>query len=393
MHLRKSGVNVGEVVQMCSELLAAGHDIFATDLTELLKRKSSSRKHHRKIERIKKLFVNQAKCANQDLSFPPNMEVIDSGFHPVLIDHQEKLFLPPKSFCSLAFIEAVMSFCRSVDSDFDAGMGSRIELFLRKEFDKHNIQTHSGKYSFGTGKNQVKGECDLVVATADTIIFIESKKKALTRAAKSGKDTQILLDLAGSIVDSVVQSMRHEELLRQHGHLSLASPDGTFRLELSNRKVEHLSVTLLEFGSLQSRLFIQNFLKLCLTAKFGAFDQAHQPKFDSLNKKLRELARISNHLAPIYPNSLFFNVGFMSISQVLILLQNTKSVEDFKSALWNTRYLASATMDFYFEHRLMSRTQASNQDLSTRPNSRKQVQHSIFKNTCCALSVPLGIYK
>ena len=45
----------------------------------------------------------------------------------------------------------------------------------------------------------------------------------------------------------------------------------------------------------------------------------------------------------------FFNCWFMSIPQLLVLLDDVTDAQTFRDALWSYRHIVTGTSDFYFE--------------------------------------------
>ncbi|MCS6764874.1 MAG: hypothetical protein MO853_14235 [Candidatus Protistobacter heckmanni] len=119
----------------------------------------------------------------------------------------------------------------------------------------------SAKYDLG---EQGAGEFDLVFEDEGNIILVERKAKALTRGAMTGTQGDVLLDFAGGLFASQAQALRHERIFWSVDAIHFC--DGT-RLELRDRRITRLTVTLLDHGTLQDRWMFRNTFNALLSAK------------------------------------------------------------------------------------------------------------------------------
>jgi hypothetical protein len=272
----------------------------------------------------------------------------DFFLRPLLQNDGKSYFFLDRSVCAPACVEALLMPLRGAIGNFEDGqVGPAIERFLQREFLSHGISTLTGKYSV----DKEDGECDLVIETAQTIIFFEIKKKSLTRQAKAGSDAFVLLDLAGSLLKAQVQAGWHEVRLRRKGVLELESNGVKTLLELKGREIERIAVSLFDFGSFQDRVLLKQFLEATLRADFSASDASLKGRFDAINKSLAELRAQLNELAHGAPtvSQPFFHCWFLSVPQLLVLLDDVQGEEDFRKALWDTRHFTTGSSDFYFD--------------------------------------------
>jgi len=318
---------------------------------------------------LEKLFSHPSPGANQHYTLPTNISGISSpdfSFHPLLSDGQGSQWLLDASVCAPAVMESLLSRLRKEDKDIDGKLGVPIEQFLRAEFKAHRLTVKSGKYRV----LDKEGECDLIVETSDSILFFEVKKKALTRKARAGSDVDILMDLSSSLIAAQLEAGKHEISIRKIGYLDLVNADGqTERIGLEGRNIERIAVTLLDFGSFQDRMLLQQFLLISLNARYATTDISKQDKFFDLDTKILELRRQVGELSVLDKGPTrnpFFHCWFLSVPQVLILLDSVRSNDDLKNALWETRHVYTGTLDFYFEH-----AQAKQRNLQNN-GSRKQ---------------------
>lgn len=270
---------------------------------------------------------------------------LDFFRRPLLRLGGRRFVLLDKSLCAPAFLEAVLTPLRDLDKGLDDKVGHSIERFLTAEFAARNIASLTGDYDVGGDH----GEVDLAVEAGEAIVLFELKKKALTRTAKVGNDAALLIDLAGSLLAAQVQAGWHQVRLAKYGHLDLTGPDGVVRrLETGDREVERVAVSLLDYGSFQDRILLKQFLEATLNASFAPSLDTLKKKFDALNV---DLASLRDQTVALYPQTEkrrlpFFNCWFLSVPQILLMLDDASDVESFKAALWSTRFFTTGRSDF-----------------------------------------------
>jgi len=133
-------------------------------------------------------------------------------------------------------------------------IGSYFEKCLLQELEAKGIQVLANKkYRISkvsaeeiSSKSQ-EGECDYILETDDTIIFIELKQKTLTSESRSGFEIKTLTDLASSFLHPLTQATKHEYFLIRDGRINFT--DGT-TINLNNRKIEKIALTAFGFYGL-----------------------------------------------------------------------------------------------------------------------------------------------
>lgn len=308
---------------------------------------------------LKNALSHPVEGANQNFFKPTDAPYLDHERNKVghnfyskpLLRSAGGYWLVDRSVCALGFLEALFTLLRGEDSKFDGALGSAIENYLISEFSQHGIQCASGKYSVD-GKD---GECDLVIETEKVVFFLELKKKPLTRNARSGSDIHLLIDLAGSLLDSQVQSGWHEVRIRKAGYLNLQRNGNTKCIELKGRSIERLSITLLDFGVFQDRIIISRFLEACLSSTFalkpGIEGEMLEKSINSLNRAAEDWKEQSKLLyGTEMINNPFMHCWFLSVPQLLLILDGVDGPEAFGNAMRVNRHLIMNTQDFYYEY-------------------------------------------
>jgi len=297
-----------------------------------------------------------SKATDSPTSLDPSERGAGNTFpmRPLLSVDRKTYWLMDRSMCAGGCLEALMAVLRASDKDFDGRLGAPIEAFLRDELLAHGIPSLTGTYVID-GED---GECDIVVETDQYVIFLEIKKKPLTRRAQAGSDAHVLLDLANSLLAAQVQAGWHEARLQKQGFIELNSVGVKTRLELRGRKVERIAISLMQFGGFQDRILLKQFLEATMSASFGVSDPALQSGFAKFNALLGELRE---QLKILHPNEAnlgqpFFHCWFLSVPQLLVLLDDVRGAEAFKEALWKTRHVVTGSADFYYDNAWMRKS-------------------------------------
>lgn len=355
------GIPLGAVVRVgCLLIQVAEKENGKTfSIDYFLSLTNSNKKNVKNI--LKSVFTHQVSGVNLALTFPPRSNDIDATFRPLILDPKGDLYMPPATICAPAVFEAILAFARSAYAEnhkkksLDNRLGTLMEDFLQKQFSLRGVQVKTGKYDFGEteeGRSQ-NGECDLVIETDTQIFFLELKKKVLTRLARSGDDVSILMDLSKSVIDSQLQIMRHEYLLKTYGSMKLTSPSGeVVEIQHKGRDIERVSVSLTDFGGMQDRLFLNQLLTICCQVEFEHTDLDHNERLTELNTKLRELRKWAVQLGDFSgPAPRPFNSAwFVSIPQLLMFLDRTKGSAGFEEELRSVRQVSTGSRDLYFEY-------------------------------------------
>ncbi len=307
------------------------------------------------------VLTHPSGAPNQQFSKPTDAPPIggsnDIGHNyyqrPLVSFDRKSYWLFDHAVGAMPSLEAMMTVLRGRFRGLDGLLGTPVENFLRSEFAARRVPTLAGKYGV---KKKDDGECDLVVETPDTIIFFEMKKKALTRRAQAGSNAHALLDLAKSALAAQVQAGWHEVRLRRDGYIDLDEDGKITRLQHNGRHIERIAVSLTQFGGFQDRVFLHRFLEAIYNSNFSVTEPTMQKDFAELNDLLQELR---DQLTQLHPGATqldraFFHCWFLSVPQILILLDDTHDPASFRAALWKTRHFATGSSDFYHDYAFLS---------------------------------------
>ena len=279
--------------------------------------------------------------------------------HPLIQDGANYFVMLDRAMCAPAFIEAVVFAMKPVFKGNRRHLfGKGVEHLLQTRFAARGMQIRAGKYK----SHNVERDCDLVIETDQTIFFIEAKSKALTVKARAGSEVHVILDFAWSALKAQAQAGWHELNLRRHGYLMLKDDNGHFyRLELKGRDVERVAVSLHDYGSFQDRSSLMGFLDSHIGASYSVNLPKFQDDFDDLNDILREIEVQEKELAQHRPEkySQFANCWFLSLPQMLIVLDDATDAESFRKTLFEIRSVTMGTLDFYREYANWKRMKAA----------------------------------
>ncbi|WP_016951754.1 hypothetical protein [Anabaena sp. PCC 7108] len=366
----KTGLDLDQIFEVIETIIqSANHDRTPTyyDFQSLASKMPNI--SHESLRNILDILSHE-KSANHNLKFPNDISSVDFQFKPLLKTSNDEYVMLNPSWCSPAFYQAIISFLKQNEyiisyikqqfdnKSLDQKVGHQIEEFIKEEFQKKGISCKFGKYKI----NGIQGECDLVVETKDTIIFIEVKKKELTPQAKGGNQVDIFLDITRSLIKAQTQLAGHEELIRESGCLPLKTGS---RIDLDGRDVAKIAITLSDFGGLNDRNVVF-LLDLMIRNQIDITDLLFQTKADKVQEEINDLLNKLNNLNSTTSNSSpFSNSWFLSVPQLLVLLDNVNSNESLKAELWKTRNPSTGTLDSYFEYFYFDKVRTYRNDIQS----------------------------
>lgn len=270
----------------------------------------------------------------------------------------QRLLLAP-SLCSIGFFEALATATRGLyDKSADDKIGQAIEPMLASAFHDHGITPSCVSMKYVVGKKIY--DCDLAIESTDAVILFEIKKKSLTKAAWGGDMLAALVDLCRSMIKAQTQLGRQELQLRRDGEIQFVNGS---RIVLGNRRIERIAVTLLDWGSVQDRMIVDNVHKILTSATIAATNHSpQQAEAISDGNQLLALLQVQmQELATLKGASTqqFFDCLFLGIPQILFLLDGTRSADDFYANLKTIKTAATGTLDMYHTLTYMKKIRSS----------------------------------
>lgn len=279
-----------------------------------------------------------------------NAEILEYPF----IRAEGALAMLPPPLAAPAVFNAVCNSIHRVVPDVHTRLGSSFEDLVEHLLAKAGVGAVRGYYT-AEGKRL---ECDLVVETSTTIIFIELKKKILTRRARGGDIISVLCDLAASLFAAQLQLAVHEKNLRALGTLNIVDADGhkVAELERGERSIERVALSLQDFGALQDRSLIRDFLTYIPGIVFEKKDLPAQQAtaLTRLERICKDLVDVEKQIRPDDARGLWFpNASFLSLGNLSVMLDNVKSADDLLTELDHTRSINTGQYDFYSAYKYL----------------------------------------
>jgi hypothetical protein len=287
---------------------------------------------------------------NSDLKFPPSSLAIDHYFKPAIKSGKMYRILP-KSIASLGSLNSVCDCISRPDGKWsnpkDSDLGYAVEDFLRGKISSKGVRTVYGECVVG----KFHFEADLICETEERIYIFEMKKKGLTRQALSGDEPQIFSDLAKSVLATHVQAMRIEKALKSSEIITLVHDGVEQTISLNDRPVTRISVSLHDFGALQDKIVMQRILSVAISSEISHVDANIDKYFKEWREhsaELRCLAR-ENGESEVEGRRPFHDSLFMSVPQIVMVLENSEGEDDFFKNIRSFIYMGTGSRDTYTE--------------------------------------------
>ncbi|MFA5687817.1 MAG: hypothetical protein WC959_01495 [Kiritimatiellales bacterium] len=279
--------------------------------------------------------------------------------------HFNGVFLyPNEHLCNYGFYATLLRELKSnLSKGKDEGMlvGDALESFIAAQLQGRNVTFYQGgKYKISAdiandlNINSQEGECDFIVETDARIIFIELKRKTLTANARAGNSVQSLIDLSQSLFHALAQTGCHEYCLRKCDALTFV--DGT-RIGLKKRAVERIALSLFDFNGIQDDSFINHLLVSLVNATLDSEDKKSLVKIEEHLVTIQNQYRTGLFKAVYtqdgaYGLHSFMNCRFLSVPQMLEILNHTDNNEDFEREVTRTRHMTTGAKDWYLDYYL-----------------------------------------
>jgi hypothetical protein len=304
---------------------------------------------------ILNLLAHNPNDVNTHYLLPTDYEKETFNKRPLIRTAENTFVLPNKSWNASAFYEALFMALLKVDEHTSKKVGDSAETYIHKKLKAKGVTFTHGTYTIG---NQVF-ECDVVVETPKYVVFIEIKKKPLTRKARGGHDTALLSDLVSSVFESQLQAMRHRFHLFQQGQLVLTNSHGQSMIELRNRCVLTVTVTTQDYGGFQDTIFAKKLIEHLATHQFEPITSTMSDRalFEKINQKITDFGEMYRALLEVDPREKdawdngfgFSYLKFLSLPQLLVTLDGVIDNASLETALIHTQWITSGSQDYYYE--------------------------------------------
>lgn len=299
---------------------------------------------------LKSLAV-PANQVNRDYRTPVQTPSRDAPFFPLIALPGGGYVLQPRGLAARGLYEQTVKLMRKTGGRrLNVKLGAVLERLAEKVLREtgHAPSVVGARYDHPTlGKSY---EFDLAVETDHTLVLIECKMKALTRAAR-GLDTMgALSDFTKGYIETYAQLLRHEIALRVGSPLVL---DNRPPLDLSGRKIQRIVLTMLDHGSLQNRQVLRNIIRAFANMTLSSEIPELAEPLDEINETVKE---VYGHLATLaelagqpfwdFMQGHEFGNWWLSVDQLALL---AAGVGDLTEALAPIRHITFQTGDLMNE--------------------------------------------
>lgn len=352
---RKIGFNLNHVIELAEYVENAGGDGF-NGLLHIRKdeiRSFSQKLSEENLDSMLSFLTHSIGMVNENYILPRDHKHIDSWFKPFVSDAYGEIYVPCKHISNVGFYESCFRMVRECypESKYENEMGTRVEGLLRSILGRSNVTVYFGDYA----QNGSAGDVDAALVSDTEILLFEVKKKSLTRAARSGQQYNILMDMGLSNGKAMSQLFKHEAILLRDGYLALENPEGEQRIQWDGKRIIKFVVTLFEYGGLSDKNLLKHFVEMQIFNDISVDESATA----SQKKKVAEFNSIGQELrdwvALIYPVELdaswYMSCWSVSIPYVLLALRDRELNETMIESLLYTQNISMATCDIFRERR------------------------------------------
>ena len=319
----------------------------------------------RDISHVLEAIQIKANQVNEKFLLPTDYEKYNLLDKPIIAT-KEGWILLPKSIMGFSWYEAMLTLFRPLIKQLDEKVGKLMESYVTIKFQSLGIPLYTGKYEYvGADGKKKKGECDHMIVTPHDIILIEDKRKAVTRATKSGNRDQALIDIMFSLVASQHQSLRTSSCLLKDGKIELDDEGSITEVTYDNQEFEHISLDLFDFGPITSRIFVDKVLEQIYhshyvvdpTVPLSVEDRIEaEKKIHKCNQYIDGLTEVAKvHYDSLTDSKkkkgfrLFFDSWFITLEQLVFLINQSSDTSSFIENLRKLKYVTTGTGEFYNE--------------------------------------------
>ncbi|MFS1467057.1 hypothetical protein BCU33_013380 [Vibrio lentus] len=254
---------------------------------------------------------------------------------------------------------ALLRLSEKYNSKAEQRLGYALEDFVKESFDNANIMYHhsfkflSPDYIKQIAKtNRDNGECDFIIESKDYIYLIEVKKKGITKESQAGSSLHMLFDASLSFFKSINQLTVAELILLNDGEI--CNSENGEKIELKDRTIYKLVISLEDMASLQCDNIKNSLLQSLYGAQINVLDSSYSSITNKINKTLEEFTFLHQELitkGERYQHVPFHCVSYLSTPQLLTLLEDVYSNDDFSNHINRSNTIVYSLMDWYASYK------------------------------------------
>ncbi|MAE39515.1 MAG: hypothetical protein CML07_01070 [Psychrobacter sp.] len=313
---------------------------------------------------------------NKKFNSIDDFDVVDFNEHILVnIDDVYHIVHPQFSVISLYRILYKLIECNMSDSsNLSSLIGDYIEDYLELKMQEKQFNAIYGRsyrvYKLQQNKLNIKSqelECDVLLQSDDYIIFMELKKKELTKISKKGNIFSLLNDLSFSLLDSSYQANKHMRYISEFKEIKFYKVNNDNKpeivIDLNDRKILKISISSLDYLSLHSKDVFQKFIRLLYNKEIVVSNEhsieecASIQNFNESNHKLSKELHNEHSKYQLEEVLGFYNSYFLNVFHIIFMINRSDNSEQFIDLLLKSRTFITPYRDFY--HELMYRNSIS----------------------------------
>lgn len=251
-------------------------------------------------------------------------------------------------------------------SNLSSLIGDYIEDYLKLKMQEKNFNAIYGRnYKVYQPQRQSLNivseqlECDIVLDSSSHIVFMEVKKKELTKIAKKGNILFLLSDLSLSLLDSQYQANKHMRYITKFEEIKFYrvrdSNQPEITISLEDKEILKVSISSLDYLSLHSKDVFHKFIRLLynkeivLSNKYSIEECDSISKFNESNHKLSKELYNENSKYQLEEELGFYNSYFLNVFHIIFMINRSTNTEQFIELLAGSRVFITGYRDFYHE--------------------------------------------
>lgn len=341
------GWEIGDVLALMKAVLAVASEPLAITTSKKFEAHGVSKAIWSKLRAV---FAQPLSTINSKYTTPLDADKAEFDFKPLFELPRDHLLVVTPALAALGFFEATTRAIRqSGYPDFDSRLGEAVEGVVADALRKVGVSVTVESVEYTTPdstQGNVAGECDIVVETDTNIVFIEIKKKPLRRVSGTGDATPALVDLTSSLFDAQAQLSRHEQILLRDGKIEFTNG---YTLEHRGRSIDRIAMTWLDYGGLQDKYLLSQIFTALAGHRLSTDQPVTSQKLVGLNNAIHALEQEMAALQQLGKDggALFMNCWFLSVPQLMMLVEGVQGPTDFTDRIGKLRHLTYRTLDFY----------------------------------------------
>lgn len=231
-------------------------------------------------------------------------------------------------------------------------IGHKFETAFRDLLLNLNLNPICGHFEF-EGKNY---EADCIILKDEYLFCFELKSKPITRQARDGDITTLLIDLIDSFLSATIQTMRIRLALYKNSELNLYESEQAinneeapkYKLSFNPKKMSFVSISLIPFGveSLSQPILSGNLFNLFTNWNFD-FYELPEKKINELSKKQETFKYLIEQFRKTFGSeknsldNLMTSNKFVSFDEIYTFATIAKDGNSFIQMIKNTLYMQS----------------------------------------------------